>query len=137
MENFSINYKKDIVIVKVDLPAATMRDAQSLWEIVASDSVFDKEKIIIDLSACSFIDSTFIGMIVKIFKRVSEKHSVMKLVFPQITDIESFRVTGIAKILECFESLDNAIESFNPDSSVSKIDIDQSNLYHTISDKKK
>ena len=137
MENFSINYKKDIVIVKVDLPAATMRDAQSLWEIVASDSVFDKEKIIIDLSACSFIDSTFIGMIVKIFKRVSEKHSVMKLVFPQITDIESFRVTGIAKILECFKSLDNAIESFNPDSSVSKIDIDQSNLYHTISVEKK
>jgi len=137
MENFSINYKKDIVIVKVDLPAATMRDAQSLWEIVASDSVFDKEKIIIDLSACSFIDSTFIGMIVKIFKRVSEKHSVMKLVFPQITDIESFRVTGIAKILECFKNLDNAIESFNPDSSVSKIDIDQSNLYHTISDEKK
>jgi anti-anti-sigma factor len=137
MENFSINYKKDIVIVKVDLPAATMRDAQFLWEIVASDSVFDKEKIIIDLSACSFIDSTFIGMIVKIFKRVSEKHSVMKLVFPQITDIESFRVTGIAKILECFKNLDNAIESFNPDSSVSKIDIDQSNLYHTISDEKK
>jgi len=137
MENFSINYKKDIVIVKVDLPAATMRDAQSLWEIVASDSVFDKEKIIIDLSACSFIDSTFIGMIVKIFKRVSEKHCVMKLVFPQITDIESFRVTGIAKILECFKNLDNAIESFNPDSSVSKIDIDQSNLYHTISDEKK
>lgn len=137
MENFSINYKKDIVIVKVDLPAATMRDAQFLWEIVASDSVFDKEKIIIDLSTCSFIDSTFIGMIVKIFKRVSEKHSVMKLVFPQITDIESFRVTGIAKILECFKSLDNAIESFNPDSSVSKIDIDQSNLYHTISVEKK
>jgi len=137
MENFSINYKKDIVIVKVDLPAATMRDAQSLWEIVASDSVFDKEKIIIDLSACSFIDSTFIGMIVKIFKRVSEKHSVMKLVFPQITDIESFRVTGITKILECFKSLGNALESFNPDSSVSKIDIDQSNLYHTISDVKK
>lgn len=137
MENFSINYKKDIVIVKVDLPAATMRDAHFLWEIVASDSVFDKEKIIIDLSACSFIDSTFIGMIVKIFKRVSEKHSVMKLVFPQITDIESFRVTGIAKILECFKSLDHAVESFKPDSSVSKIDIDQSNHYHTISIEKK
>jgi len=29
------------------------------------------------------------------------------------------------------------IESFNPDSSVSKIDIDQSNLYHTISEVKK
>lgn len=137
MENFTISYKKDIVIVKVDLPAATMRDSQFLWETLANDSLFDKEKIIIDLSDCSFIDSTFIGMIVKIFKRISEKHGVMKLVFPQITDIESFRVIGIAKILECFNSLENAIESFNPDSSVSKIEIDQNSLYHSISEGKK
>jgi stage II sporulation protein AA (anti-sigma F factor antagonist) len=137
METFTINYKKDIVIVKVDLPAATMRDSQFLWETLANDSLFDKEKIIIDLSSCSFIDSTFIGMIVKIFKRVNEKHGVMKLVFPQITDIESFRVIGIAKILECFNSLDHAIESFNPDSTVSKIDIDQKSLFHTIADSKR
>lgn len=137
MENFLINYTKDIVIVKVDLPAATMRDAQPMWETLVSDSLFDKEKLIIDLSACSFIDSTFIGMIVKVFKRVNEKHNTMKLVFPQITDIESFRVIGITKILECFKSLDNAIESFNPDSSVSKIDIDEKSLYHLVSDDRK
>lgn len=137
MENFTISYTKDIVIVKVDLPAATMRDSQFLWETLANDSLFDKEKIIVDLSACSFIDSTFIGMIVKIFKRINEKHGVMKLVFPQITDIESFRVIGIAKILECFNSVENAIESFSPDSSVSKIEIDQQSLYHSISESKK
>jgi stage II sporulation protein AA (anti-sigma F factor antagonist) len=137
MENFSINYTKDIVIVKVDLPAATMRDAQFLWETLASDCLFDKEKLIVDLSTCSFIDSTFIGMIVKVFKRVNEKHGAMKLVFPQITDIESFRVIGITKILECFKSLDHAIESFNPDSSVSKIDIDEKSLYHLVADDRK
>lgn len=137
MENFVINYTKDIVIVKVDLPAATMRDSQFLWETLAEDSLFDKGKIIIDLSTCSFIDSTFIGMIVKIFKRVNEKHGVMKLVFPQITDIESFRVIGITKILECFNSLEHAIKSFNPDSSINKIEIDQKSLYHAISDRKR
>ncbi|GIK61487.1 MAG: STAS domain-containing protein [Ignavibacteriota bacterium] len=132
MENFLINYTKDITIVKVDLPAATMRDASALWESLASDSLFEREKLIIDLSACSFIDSTFIGMIVKVFKRVNEKHGAMKLVFPQITDIESFRVIGITKILECFKSLDNAIESFNPQSAISKISIDEKSLYHSI-----
>jgi stage II sporulation protein AA (anti-sigma F factor antagonist) len=130
MDNFSIKYVKDIAVVKVDLPAATMRDARTLWESMVNDSLFDRQKIVIDLSSCSFIDSTFIGMIVKIFKRVNENHGVMKLVFPQITDIESFRVTGIAKILECFKSLDNAIQSFNPESTISKIDLDEQSLYH-------
>lgn len=137
MDNFSIKYVKDIAVVKVDLPAATMRDASTLWESMINESLFDREKIIIDLSSCSFIDSTFIGMIVKIFKRINEKHGVMKLVFPQITDIESFRVTGIAKILECFKSHDNAIQSFNPESVVSKIELDEKSLYHSISDGKK
>jgi len=125
MENFQINYIKDIAVIKVDIPDATMRDSQTLWNAMANDSLFDHQKLVVDLSPCSFIDSTFIGMIVKIFKRVSEKQNIMKLVFPQITEIESFRVIGITKILECFKSIDNAINSFNPDSHVSKIDINE------------
>jgi len=136
MENFPINYIKDIAVIKVDLPAATMRDSQTLWNAMANDSLFDHQKLVVDLSPCSFIDSTFIGMIVKIFKRVSEKQNIMKLVFPQITEIESFRVIGITKILECFKSIDNAINSFDPDSPVSKIDIDEKSLYYSMADSK-
>jgi anti-anti-sigma factor len=135
MENFALVFVKDIAIMKVDLSAATLRDSKELWIKMDEDCVFDRQKIIIDLSCCTFVDSTFIGMIVKIFKRVNEKNGNMKLVFPQITDLESFRIIGITKILECHGTIENALESYNPDSSVSKINFDEKNLYHSISDR--
>jgi len=137
MDNFLISTIEDISIVKVDIAAATQRDSQGLWDKMAEGSVFDQGKIIIDLTPCTFIDSTFIGMIVKIFKKVNENNGLLKLVFPQITDLESFRVIGITKIIECFNSLENAIGSFNPSASVPKIVIDQKNLYYTIADSNK
>ena len=133
MENFTLKIVDHIAIIKVELVSATLRDSQALWDMMDIDSIFEKQKIIIDLSGCGFIDSTFIGMIVKIFRRINENDGNLKLVFPQITDLESFRVIGITKILECFGTLANAIESYNPDSSVSKIDFDEKNLSHSIS----
>ncbi len=135
MENFTLKIVDHIAIIKVELVSATLRDSQALWDMMDIDSIFEKQRIIIDLSGCTFIDSTFIGMIVKIFRRVNENSGNLKLVFPQITELESFRVIGITKILECFETLANAIESYNPDSSVSKIDFNEKNLYHSISDR--
>ncbi len=133
MENFTLKIVDHIAIIKVELVSATLRDSQALWDMMDIDSIFEKQKIIIDLSGCGFIDSTFIGMIVKIFRRINENDGNLKLVFPQITDLESFRVIGITKILECFGTLANAVESYNPDSSVSKINFDEKNLSHSIS----
>lgn len=135
MDNFTLKLVDHIAIIKVDLVSATLRDSQALWDMMDIDSIFEKQRIIIDLSGCTFIDSTFIGMIVKIFRRITENKGTLKLVFPQITDLESFRVIGITKILECFGTLTNAIESYNPDSSVSKIEFDEKNLFHSISDR--
>ncbi|MCU0333008.1 MAG: STAS domain-containing protein [Ignavibacteriaceae bacterium] len=137
MDNFLISTIDDISIVKVDIAAATQRDSQGLWDKMAEYSIFDQPKIIIDLTPCTFVDSTFIGMIVKIFRKVNETHGLLKLAFPQITNLESFRVIGITKIVECFNSLEDAIESFNPSTSVQKIAIDQKTLYYTIADGKK
>ena len=137
MDNFTTSFVDDIAVVKVDIAAATLRDSQGLWDKMAEGSIFDEPKIIIDLTPCTFIDSTFIGMIMKIFRTVSEKNGLLKLAFPQITDLESFRVIGISKIIECFNSLETALDSFNPSASVSKIVIDQKSLYYTIADSKK
>ena len=128
MENFTVKYVEDIAIIKVDLITVTLRDSQALWDTMDIESVFEKRKIVIDLSGCNFVDSTFIGMIVKIFRHVKENASTLKLVFPQITDLDSFRVIGITKIMDCYHSVPNALESFNPDSSVQKIDFEDNGI---------
>ena len=110
MEDFQIDYIDDILVVKVDLIAATLRDAQPLWIEFENCMLFNHSKIIIDLSTCVHIDSTFIGMIIKIFKRVNENYGKLSLVFPQLSSIEALRVVGIKKIIECYENLEEALE---------------------------
>jgi len=109
MQIFQINQTNNIVIVKVDPVSATLRDAQPFWEEFEKNNLFNQSKIIIDISLCIHIDSTFMGMIVKIFKKVSGNNGQLKLVFPQLSSIDSFRISGITKVLECFDSLDEAL----------------------------
>lgn len=115
MEHFHLNQTDGIVVIKVNLINATEREAKTLLEIFERYLLFDGSKILIDLSSCSHIDSTFIGMIVKIFKNVSGNSGQLKLVFPQLSIIDSFRVIGISKILKCYDSTEEALAAFKAD----------------------
>jgi anti-anti-sigma factor len=111
-DEFQIQLVDDITIVKVDLVTATLRDARPLWNKFEIMNLFERSKIIIDLSTCSYIDSTFIGMLVKIFKRISESQGQMMIVFPLLlSPIQTFRFMGLTKIVNCFDNLDEAIET--------------------------
>ena len=111
MDDFKINVIDDIAIIKIDILIATHRDAKPLWDELENRLIFKWKKLILDLSPCNYVDSTFIGMIVKIFRRVSEKNGQMILVFPKINSIESFSVLGITKIVSCYNSLEEALHS--------------------------
>ena len=112
MEQFQINQIDGIVIIKVDHINATDKEAKTLFETFERYLLFDGSKIFIDLTSCSHIDSTFIGMIVKIFKRISENNGQLKLVFPQLSTVDSFRIIGITKMLKCYDSADEALAAF-------------------------
>lgn len=72
-DDFKINIVDDIAIVTVDLLVATHRDAKPFWEELEKRSILDWDKVIIDLSFCTFIDSTFVGILVKMFKTITVK----------------------------------------------------------------
>ena len=112
MEHFQVNQIDGIVVIKVDLINATDKEAKTLLQVFERYLLFDGSKIVIDLASCSHIDSTFIGMIVKIFKKVSENNGQLKLIFPQLSIVDSFRIIGITKILKCYYSADEALAAF-------------------------
>ena len=113
MEHFQVNQIDGIVVIKVDLIDATDKEAKTLLEVFERYLLFDGSKIVIDLDSCSHIDSTFIGMIVKIFKKINENNGQLKLIFPQLSVIDSFRIIGITKILKCYNSADEALAAFH------------------------
>lgn len=124
MDDFKINVIDDIAVVKVDILIATHRDAKPLWNELESRLMFKWKKLILDLSPCNYIDSTFIGMVVKIFRKVSEKNGQMALVFPKINMMESFSVLGITKIVPNFNCLEEALDSLGSQPENQKINFD-------------
>jgi len=52
------------------------------------------------------------GMIVKIYKKVTDQDGVIKIAFPQEKTAFTFQMIGISKIIDCYDSLEEALDSF-------------------------
>ena len=137
LDDIKIKIIDDIAIVTVDLLVATQRDAKPFWNELENKSILEWDKVIIDLSLCTLIDSTFIGMIVKILKTVSRNNGQMKLIFPEKNARINFHTTGIIKVIECFNNLNEAVNSFNSKFPTRKISFNEELLmtdYQNIKD---
>ena len=100
------------ILVVVDLEKATLIDAGELKTILFQIIESGWRKMIIDLTECEFIDSTFLGTIVISFKKITELGGKLRLVGVQ-SDVKSmFQLTRVNKIFEVFESREDALESF-------------------------
>lgn len=130
MDEFKIDVTKKIVVVKLDIIVATYRDAKPFWDDFESNKLFDRKKIIVDLSACNYVDSTFIGMIIKIFRNVNENGGQLKVVFPQRESVEQFWALGITKVISCFDSLQDAIDSFRYQLPIRNINFNEEFTFH-------
>lgn len=128
MSDFQINIIDEIVVVKVDILIATHRDAKPLWDEFESKLLFNRKRIVIDLSFCNNVDSTFLGMLVKILRKLNEKGGQLALVFPKLVKQELFIVTGINKIIPCYKTLTEALRSIG-----SNRPLQEFNLNSTIS----
>jgi anti-anti-sigma factor len=71
-----------------------------------------KKKIVVDLSGCEFIDSTFLGTLVISLKKVTSIGGDIKLVGFKPAVRSMFELTRISKVFETFESTNDAVMSF-------------------------
>ena len=60
-----------ILIEVIDLERATLMDVEEFKKILHQDIETGWRKIIIDLTECEYIDSTFLGAIVISFKHIT------------------------------------------------------------------
>ena len=101
-----------IIVEVVDLEKATLLDAGEFKEILNQDIQAGRRKIIIDLTECEFIDSTFLGAIVISLKRVAELGGKLRLVGVQPEVASMFRLTKMNRVFDIFETREDALESF-------------------------
>ena len=102
-----------VVIERVQMNRVTMREAQYFKERLLQDSVSGFNRIIIDLSKCSFVDSSIVGAMVVMLKRITEKGGELRVVKPDSEAFNVFTITGLYKVFNLYNSVTEALKDFD------------------------
>ncbi|NWG29465.1 MAG: STAS domain-containing protein [Ignavibacteriaceae bacterium] len=102
----------NVVVEIVMLSRATLKEAESFKELLATDIRAGWRRIVVDLSECEFIDSTFLGALVVSLKKVTSLGGDLRLVGFQQAVHAMFQLTRMYRIFETFKTKEEAVASF-------------------------
>jgi anti-anti-sigma factor len=109
---FHLEEKNNIIIVTVNLKRATNTVAEKFKLDFLDNITNEHKKYLIDLSQCDYMDSSFLGSIIFIYKRISEYDGKLKLVV-QNRDIKILlEITSVNKFVDVYETKKEALLSF-------------------------
>ena len=112
-ENFEHYQDFDIHIVNVNLTRATMDVVSSFNEFLQGIISKEQKKIIVNLLACEFIDSSILGSLVSSLKKVTALGGDLRLVGFHPTVKSMMELTRMLRLFEYFPTVEAAIRSFD------------------------
>jgi len=104
---------EDVVVQVVDLTRATLKEADDFKYTLTRNIEQGYRKIVVDLSTCEFLDSTFLGALVVTLKRVTAKGGDVRLVGFHPAVHSMMELTKMHRVFESFPTKEEAIRSFN------------------------
>lgn len=102
----------DILVEVVELTRATLNEAEEFKQRLTEDIERGYKKIVADLSACEFIDSTFLGTLVISLKKVTSLGGDLRLVGFKPAVHSMFELTRMYRVFETFSNKQDAINSY-------------------------
>lgn len=113
---------EDVTVIYVYLKRATLAKAVKFKEFVTELIDQGSNKVIIDLTICEYIDSTFLGAMVSLLKKLNSIQGDLRLVYNKEAPSLVFVVTRMDKVFKIFDTLDEALDSFGIKRSKSGLD---------------
>jgi len=110
--DFKSVFYGDVLVERVQMLRATKREAEFFNKKLNSHIEKRLYKIVIDLSECEFLDSSFLGALVFNLKNIERAGGEIKLVEPANTYQGLLEKTGTFKIFNTYKSIKDAVESF-------------------------
>lgn len=104
-------YKNGIAIERINLIRATINESQEIKDNLLDN--IDCKKIIVDLSACDYIDSTFFGAMVFAYRILKREGCSVALVISQSFISKSFIFQEISSVFKVYLSMAEAFEALN------------------------
>lgn len=102
----------DVIVEIVNVERASVNEANELKEKL-NDAMDDGyKKIIVDLSECDFVDSSFLGVLVNSLKKLVKLGGDLKLVGFRPAVRSMFELTRLFRVFESFGNLQEAVKSY-------------------------
>lgn len=102
----------DVIVLTVNLKRATLVEAEEFKQVLVNEMQRGFKKIVVDLSTCEFIDSTFLGSLVVSLKKLTGLGGDLRLVGFQPAVHSMFELTRMYRVFESFKSSEEAVQSF-------------------------
>jgi len=111
-DDFSYEVIDGVVIEKIHFSRATFKEATIFKSRLDRYVSLKHYKIIIDLSECSFIDSTFLGVMVVVLKKVAEKSGEVKFIITYQSLLITLSTTKLHRLFNIYSTKEEALKSF-------------------------
>jgi len=103
---------EDVVVETVNITMATKNEADELKSVLLNDIKSGKKKIVVDLSNCESMDSTFLGSLVIAYKESEKEGGTLKIAGAHSDTEVILEITGTSRIFEQYRNKSEAIKSF-------------------------
>ena len=111
--DFERTTSNKVVVLNVNLLRATLKEAEEFKNQLMEEINNGNKKIVVNLSRCEFIDSTFLGSLVVALKKVTASGGDLRLVGFQPAVSSMFELTRMYRVFESFKTAEEAVKSFN------------------------
>ena len=104
-----------VFIIAINLSYGTINEAEAFRKILEKMINFGNTKLVIDISRCGYIDSSFFGAIIMASKMLIDIGYKLKVVKPTVAGEFIFISTDTLRLLDIYKTREEAIKSFEED----------------------
>ena len=112
MEDFEKINVDGIYVIVVNCTRSTILEANEFKKLIKDEISSGHNKLVIDLSKCEHIDSTFFGAIMMTFGLMTRTGYKLKVVRPVKHGEEIFTTTNTLRLFDLYKTREDAIKSF-------------------------
>ena len=116
MDDFEKIFIDGVYVIAVNLTRSTLNEAVAFRKIVAEEINSGHTNLVIDLSKCDYIDSTFFGAIMMALQMMNDIGDKLKVVKPVNRRESIFLTTNTLGVFDLFTTREDAVESFKSSS---------------------
>jgi anti-anti-sigma factor len=109
MELFERQIKKYAIVININLVRATLNEAAEFREYLNEAILGTDVDIIVNLSDCQHLDSTFLGVLVSGYKRLKQKNRSMVIIEPLDQSRVFLTLNSIGKIFPLYDNVTSAL----------------------------